>query len=474
MLVGTIGQVRSAAPQAHGDAQRLGRPYGGGMRSGPTFRIAGIPVRVDPSFLLIALFLGFGARSGGLLVAWVVIVFASVLLHELGHAVAFRRYGQEPSILLQGMGGLTSGSGEALPPRRDVVVSLAGPLTGLVLLGLPALWLTRNTSGLSSATHTILTDVVFVNIAWSVVNLLPVLPLDGGRVSAALWALRTGGEGRRQAHVLSVVVAAAGGLFALAEGYPFGAIFAGFFAAYNVSQLSAARNAELQQQLLGGWRALSRADHAAAASAAEAVLADRPSAVVMGQAMELLAWARLSSGDAEGARAAVERFPHGRAPDPFLLAALALDAGRSDDALDLLSRAYAHDGAGPAAPVVADAVVRAGLDRALVDRLLAPGGPGPSAVARFSVQLHAARRFTEAAAAGRRALDAGSAEPGRVAYDLACSHARAGQADAALEWLERAAKLGFVDGALLDTDPDLRTLHGDPRYERLRDRLRPS
>jgi hypothetical protein len=61
-----------------------------------------------------------------------------------------------------------------------------------------------------------------------------------------------------------------------------------------------------------------------------------------------------------------------------------------------------------------------------------------------------------------------------VAYDLACSHVRAGQADAALEWLERAAELGFVDGALLDTDPDLRTLHGDPRYERLRDRLRPS
>jgi hypothetical protein len=89
------------------------------------------------------------------------------------------------------------------------------------------------------------------------------------------------------------------------------------------------------------------------------------------------------------------------------------------------------------------------------------------------VHLHAARRFAEAAAAGRRALDAGAADPGRVAYNLACSHAQAGQTDAALGWLERAAELGFLDRSVLESDPDLERLHGDPRYEGLRDRLGP-
>src|SRR5437588_6396666 len=119
------------------------------------------------SFLVIVVLLGLGEGSAGRLVAWVVIVTASVLLHELGHAVAFRRYGQQPQILLQGMGGLTSGSGQPLSPRRDVVVSLAGPLTGLLVLGLPAVWLSRTAHGLSPTTHSMLTDVVWVNIAWS-------------------------------------------------------------------------------------------------------------------------------------------------------------------------------------------------------------------------------------------------------------------------------------------------------------------
>src|SRR5919199_1626135 len=85
------------------------------MLSGPSFRVAGIPVRIDLTFLMMAFLLGWGARTGGLLLAWMVIVTASVLLHELGHAFAFRRFGQEPQILLQGLGGLTSTFSRSFP-----------------------------------------------------------------------------------------------------------------------------------------------------------------------------------------------------------------------------------------------------------------------------------------------------------------------------------------------------------------------
>src|SRR5918912_714574 len=98
------------------------------MGHGLGFRIGTIPVRIDPTFFLIAVLLGLGARSG------------------------------------------------ELPPRRDLVVSLAGPLTGLLLIGLPALYYHRSATGLSANWDAILTDIVFVNLAWSVLNLLPVLP----------------------------------------------------------------------------------------------------------------------------------------------------------------------------------------------------------------------------------------------------------------------------------------------------------
>ena len=440
------------------------------MLSGPSFRVAGIPVRIDLTFLLLAFLLGWGARSGGLLLAWMAIVTGSVLLHELGHAFAFRRYGQEPQILLAGLGGLTSGSGEPLPPRRDVVVSLAGPLTGLVLVGLPALAVGRTTEGLSPEASTILDDLVFVNIGWAVLNLLPILPLDGGRVSAALLSMRSP-EGERHAHVLSAVVAGAGTALAAAAGLPFAALFAGFFCAYNVSQLSARRNAGLEEGLVDGWRALARGDTAGAQAAARAALGDRPSAQVMAHARELLAWALLAEGDAAGANETLRRLPHGRRPNAFLAATLELDAGRPDGALDHLVAGYAARDFSPGTPVGVDLAVRAGLLGPLVDRLLAPGGPGPSAAALLGVHLHAAERFDEASLVLEQALAAGAEDKGRVAYNVACSRARAGDRAGALSWLERAADLGFRELTLLEEDPDLDALRAEDRFQALRRRL---
>jgi Zn-dependent protease len=435
------------------------------------FRIAGVPVRIDPTFLVVVLLLGWGARQGALLVAWVVIVTVSVLLHELGHAAAFRRYGQDPQILLQGMGGLTSGSGEPLSPRRDIVVSLAGPLAGLILLGLPALAIARSSENLSTTWETVLSDLVFVNLAWSVVNLLPILPLDGGRVSAALWSLRTGGAGERPAHILSAVVAGGAAVFALSGGYLFGALFAGFFCAYNVSQLSTARNATLQQRLIDGWRTLAADDPRSAAAAAEGVLRDRPSRQVMEQAGELLAWARHAQGDDAEARAAIARLPHGSTANPFLLASLTLSDGKTDEALDHLVAGYAENRFSPAAPAAAEAAARNGLVEPLAYRLLAPDGPGAGAAGILAAHLHAAERFSDAMEVAERALEAGHDDPGRLAYNIACSAARAGQLDVSLDWLDRALALGFADAALLDRDPDLEALRSHERFATARARL---
>src|SRR3954464_14722355 len=108
------------------------------MASSPHFTWAGIPGRVEPVFFVIIVILGFNPNDPRpiLLVSWVAIAFVSILLHELGHAIAFRLFGINPSITLYGMGGLTSGQGR-LTPVESIAVSLAGPLSALFLLGLP-------------------------------------------------------------------------------------------------------------------------------------------------------------------------------------------------------------------------------------------------------------------------------------------------------------------------------------------------
>jgi len=444
----------------------------GALATGPSFKLAGIPVRIDITFFVIAVMLGLGARSGGLLVAWVVVVFCSVLIHELGHAIAYRRFGVPPEILLQATGGLTFGTPtEPLTAAKSVVMSLSGPLTGLILVGLPALYLKSTAENLSPTWHTVLSDVVFVNLAWSIVNLLPILPLDGGNVAATLLSRRSGENGQRQAHILSAAVAAAAGLYALTLGYVFGAVYAGFFAGYNLSRLSAARTAGMKDELVDGWRALARGDRDTAATVAQRVLADRPSAAMIVGANELLAWARLTQEDVAGARAAIERVPPGQSIDPMLLATIAVEDDRPEEALDLLDKAYRDRRFGPAAAMAANVAARANLHHALTRRFLTPGGAGPDAAALFAAHLHVAGRYEQAISVGSAALEGGSGDRAQLAYNLACSSVRAGDRQRAFYWLDRAVDLGFKDLDLLERDGDLDTLRYDDRYDAVRRRL---
>src|SRR5262245_56303232 len=102
------------------------------------FRLFGIRVEVQLLFWVTGLLLGLPAasgppRPGAALGLWMLAVFVSVLVHELGHAFAMRRHGINPEISLHGMGGVTTWGGAEPPPlrRRDlVVIYLAGPLAG--------------------------------------------------------------------------------------------------------------------------------------------------------------------------------------------------------------------------------------------------------------------------------------------------------------------------------------------------------
>ncbi len=183
------------------------------------FRLFGFGVRVHPLFWLAAALLGADFFSVGLGYAavWVGVVFVSVLVHELGHAVAFRRFGADSHIVLWAFGGLAVPHSGVAGRGRRILVALAGPLAGFLLCG--AVYGTHEATGWAARNGPLVAllyiSLVAVNLYWGVFNLLPVFPLDGGQVSKELCEARWGGRGLQTALKISIGVAAAVAVYGL-------------------------------------------------------------------------------------------------------------------------------------------------------------------------------------------------------------------------------------------------------------------
>ncbi len=152
-----------------------------------SFRVGPFPVTVYPWFFITAVLLGGGLGFGWKMLVWIFVVFVSVLVHELGHAVVALAFGGRPEIRLEGFGGVTFPRLPQPPSAwKQIVLSVAGPVAGLGL-GLAAWALGRALppeAGSPSATVLLLFRVT--SIDWAILNLLPVLPLDGGHVLQAV------------------------------------------------------------------------------------------------------------------------------------------------------------------------------------------------------------------------------------------------------------------------------------------------
>jgi len=143
--------------------------------------------------------------------AFVILFYLSVLLHEMSHAVAAKRYGiAVTSITLSFFGGATEIEGEAEKPSQEFWIAFVGPVTSLVVGGaLLPLWLVVPDGLLELAVG----GVAVTNIVVGVLNLVPGLPFDGGRVlRAAVWAA----SGNR--HRSTIIAGWAGRVIALIVG----------------------------------------------------------------------------------------------------------------------------------------------------------------------------------------------------------------------------------------------------------------
>jgi Zn-dependent protease len=160
----------------------------------PVARIGGIEIRMHWSFLVLVVVIvwanmGTGVAAVGASLMWVVAIFASVLIHEYAHCIVARRRGAVVvDILLLPIGGLSQLEKMPERPEDELAVAIVGPLTSLGLATLAM------AGGLVVGAHlwppTLFAGSWFARMAWlnlllGVFNLLPALPMDGGRVLRA-------------------------------------------------------------------------------------------------------------------------------------------------------------------------------------------------------------------------------------------------------------------------------------------------
>lgn len=197
------------------------------------FNLFGIPVRVHPIFWLMILL--FASSTHGLLqfFIWVVVIFLSLLLHEMGHALVMRGFGRSSEVILYYGGGLTVPRAEAwgtswanvsLSRKQEILVSLAGSFMGffLVAILLVLIQLSGGSVGLTFLfgflpfpviqlvgsnvlLNSLLMSLVWVNLFWGIINLMPVLPLDGGNIAQHLFLIADPYTGQRKAYQLSLI-----------------------------------------------------------------------------------------------------------------------------------------------------------------------------------------------------------------------------------------------------------------------------
>lgn len=182
------------------------------------FSILGIPVQVQPWFWVTMAFIGGGLHASNSSEILLVLVFAfagflSILVHELGHALMIRKYGLPTSITLQAFGGFASYPSGRLDRKQSFLVTVAGPAVQFAL-GLLLLVLARYLSiPEGSLFAPFLRALILVSLFWAVLNCLPVYPMDGGQMLAAV----LGPQKQRYVHLISAVVAVSIGL----AGYAF-------------------------------------------------------------------------------------------------------------------------------------------------------------------------------------------------------------------------------------------------------------
>ncbi len=294
-------------------------------------------------FWFMVMMLGLSGVQGDLrrAVIWSVVVFVSVMLHELGHALSARAFGARPSITLHALGGLTHFD-IRFTRARSFIVALSGPMAGF-LLGFGVLFATKGMH-LTPLQDNVVDTILFVNIGWGIINLLPVQPFDGGHLVAAV----LGPKRALATALISLTVGVSVAIYAIAV-LKTGGIWLAFlfgtaaFGSYQQARIAFAASRDrrdgLEDMLKKAKRALEAGEADEAYALASQVATRAHTLPLRNGAYTALAWAHVARRDGQKAREALAKLEPRGVIDPYTVAAVEEAAGDVTRARQLLDEA---------------------------------------------------------------------------------------------------------------------------------------
>ena len=233
------------------------------------FNLLGFHVRTHPFFFLMCLFLGRGlvgapgVNTGVGVMMGVLVFFVSILIHELGHSLAHRRYGLGSRIVLYAMGGMaipdSAGRRVGLNHTKSIIISLAGPVAGFLLgavfiaIGtfvaghlprgrlmwfVPFFYVNTPEFMKYELLMAVINGFIIINIILNVLNLLPMFPLDGGRICRSSLEIIDQWDGARKSLMVSMATAVICGALCIKYENTLMALFCFYLAYQNYQELN--------------------------------------------------------------------------------------------------------------------------------------------------------------------------------------------------------------------------------------------
>ncbi len=408
------------------------------------FRVGRVPIEIELVHFIVVAIIGIGIDPPtaflwdqldqiSWMLLWTLVAVVSIVAHELCKALVMARFGRAAAITLHQLGAVTTPLAP-LTARQRVVVHLSGPLLMLLLVGLPARWWFWNGGFTSRLLLELAFALYMVNFWWSIVTLLPIWPLDGGRLLGAVTELRQPQGNWRLVHWVSIPTALIGGAWALSQSRSYGYILllGMLLAVQNFMVLQGSPRpfllhpneegslvvggsvprpdrsagggrrehparepkapkpvkAKPSERLAKGYALLARGDTDGARTEAEAVRSAKTGADLQAMAGEILAWSYLQERNVPKARAVLGEVPDRSRVSRCLLAALEITGADEARGVHAVALALVDEPEGPAKRQVIDYVGRRELGVPLAQHLLSlPDGRGFEASVRLAAVL---------------------------------------------------------------------------------------
>jgi Zn-dependent protease len=402
------------------------------MAQQPSFHLLGFPVTINPGFIIgMLVLLAINQQDVAFGIRLVAAIAAFTLVHELGHAVAARRFGADAAISLNFLVGYAIyRPRRPLAPWERATVSAAGPLVQITIGVVLLLALGTHPLSHASVSETPLTLAIWwAGPVLGAINLMPVLPLDGGNIVAL------GLDGVAPGHGYAVVRWFSLGFCA--------------FAIVAVLTQPAWRPWAVTVALFTFW-------------ALQGLLADRRGSRASSDDGRRM-WQVAESAERQGWQSGGQPglFPPGAVPSPWLRALLLHRAGKDATARGMLVQSLERDTGSWVPPVGCSNEQVAPLLALVPDDAPTTNERGGWVYLRL---LQATGFLARAATYGSR-LYREHPSP-ELAHHVACSLAQLGHGNEAVGWL-RTAHAGSADPGVLD-DPELASLRDRPDFAQLR------